>query len=218
MPEWDLVPKDKAHFQSIRYKDQVRTLTFDNTGRKPRTRAKDPQVQAPKPKVGHSAPNLPQHCPQDTFFKIDFLQLTFFHSLIGTEVSTSCYWHLIPGTMLSTQLRWKGNRLGEKAISPSQRRGSLWGGFPGHICIPLLLLLSQEPSQTSLINQSEMTRWWKNLSCPIPQPNPNLIMDGLPAASCLSETDIIEGGRTPGPGRGEQTPPYGLYWLTFVHT
>ena len=47
--------KDKAHFQSVRYKDQVRTLKFDNNGRKPRMRAKDPQAQAPKPKVGHSA-------------------------------------------------------------------------------------------------------------------------------------------------------------------
>lgn len=39
---------------------------------------------------------------------------------------------------------------------PSQRKERLLGGFLGHVRIPLLLLLSQEPNQKSLINQNEM--------------------------------------------------------------
>lgn len=48
----------------------------------------------------------------------------------------------------------KREQLSEKGVLAKER--SL-GRFPGHVCIPLLLLLSQEPNQKSLINQNEMT-------------------------------------------------------------
>lgn len=113
MSEGDLAPK--ARFQSASYKDQGEDRVWQQWQKAQRESRGHPAAQASNPKVGHS-PNFAQHCPHSTFLKIRFLRLTFFHSLVATEVhSLRHYRYPIPGAMLSTQARGKGDRLSEKA-------------------------------------------------------------------------------------------------------
>lgn len=123
MSEGDLAPK--ARFQSAGYKDQGEGRVWQQWQKAQRESRGHPAAQASNPKVGHS-PNFAQHCPHGTFLKIRFLRLTFFHSLVATEVRSfiktlpiSDTWGhaLHPAQGKGGQTQWESHT--------SKRRGSL---------------------------------------------------------------------------------------------
>lgn len=123
MPEWDLAPKVRLTFRAQATKTRKKA-EFDNRGRKPSVRARDTLKHQPQTPTSVILPTFPSIVHTAHFLKFFFLRSTFFHPVVGIEVSVRHYWHPIPGAVLSTQLRGKRDQLGEKAILARQ-----WGSL-----------------------------------------------------------------------------------------
>lgn len=90
-----------------------RRQSLKTVAESPAWELRTPSSPSLKPQSG-SFSQLCLALPTQHIFKNSFLRLTFFYSLVATEVSVRHNWHLTPGAMLS-QLRGKGDRLREKA-------------------------------------------------------------------------------------------------------
>ena len=145
--------KDKTRFQSIGYRE----LGIWQQRQKARDKAWGPSSTSPKAQGGPLFSQLAltlsiRHIFWNSLLKNNFLPLPVWYKGFSKMLLTS-----------DTEARSveKGTERG-----PSQRKERLLGGFPGHVRIPLLLLLSQQPNQKSLISQNEMIHWWKKPTLP----------------------------------------------------
>lgn len=198
MPEGDLVPMTRLiSEQGLQRPGRRQSLT--TMAGSPAWAPGTPLSTSPNPSV-HPSSNFPQHCPHSTFFKIPFLRVTVFYSMVGTELSVRHYWHPVPGVMLPTQLRGKGGRTRWESRPSKRMRGSL-GRFSCHICLPLLLFLFQELNQNawSIAMRRHVDR--NTYPSPIPPPTPTLVV-----------------GKCVGQDLRKRTRPCCSHWLSLVHT
>lgn len=207
--------KGKAHFQSTGYKDQEEGRVWQPWQKAQCESQGHPQAPAPNPNVSHSS-NFPQHCPHSTFFKILFFKINFlsprgryrgFSKTLLTSDTWGCALH--PAQGKEGPARWESH--------PSKTMRESLGRFSCHVCLPLLLLLFQEPNQNPWY--ITMRRHMDRKTSFSPNSSPHSYPPQAwahPASHRLRKT--LMGRQRLGQDPRNKTLPRCSYWLSFVHT